>query len=126
MSYQNSDTISVENSPNNTKAANPSIMSTLSSLVPMMLIFGVFYFLVIRPQEKKRKQHIEMLNTVSIGEEVLLTSGIYGIVTKRSDNILKVEIAKDTVIKISKDAISDITSRVNNTKLVDNKTLKKL
>lgn len=126
MPSQNQNTISVGTNTSSNKTSSPNVMNTLGSLVPMILIFGVFYFLVIRPQEKKRKQHIEMLNTVSIGEEVLLTSGIYGIVTKRDENILKVEIAKDTVIKVSKDAISDITSRVNNTKLVDNKKVTKL
>lgn len=87
--------------------------SAWSNVVPMVLIFLVFYFLLIRPQEKRRRQQEQFVNSVKKGEDVMTTSGIFGVVTKISDadNTVHVEIAKDIQIRILKSTISDITSR---------------
>ena len=89
------------------------IQSTFTSLVPMLLIFGVFYFLLIRPQEKKRKAQAQLVATVKAGEEVLLHSGIYGKVVKvnENDSTLLLEICKDTEIKVLQSAMADIINR---------------
>lgn len=93
--------------------APSKIQSSLTSLVPMVLIFVVFYFFLIRPQEKKRKAHSELVSGVKKGEEILTTSGVFGVVTRVNDanNTVEVEIAKDTQIKILKSSIADIISR---------------
>ncbi|WP_017442388.1 preprotein translocase subunit YajC [Rickettsia gravesii] len=90
-----------------------SLQSGLTSLIPMVLIFAVFYFLLLRPQETRRKEREKLVSEVKKGEEVLTNSGIYGIVTKVSenDNNIEIEIAKDVRIKALKSAIIDITSR---------------
>ncbi len=79
----------------------------------MVLIFVVFYFLLIRPQEKKRKAQEQLVSTVKPGEEVLLHSGIYGKVVKvnENDGSLLLQVSKDTDIKVLQSAIADIISR---------------
>lgn len=90
-----------------------SPMQALTSLTPFLLIFVVFYFLIIRPQDKKRRAQEELVGGVKRGEEVLTHSGIYGTVSKVNDidNIIELAIADDVTIRITKSAIADITSR---------------
>ena len=103
--------------------APESVGSNWTSLVPMVLIFAVFYFLLIRPQEKRRRAQQDVVSGVKKGEEVLTNSGIIGIVSKinDSDNTVLLSIAKDVEIKILKTSISDILSR---TKKEEVKTIK--
>lgn len=84
-----------------------------SSLVPMILIFVVFYFLLIRPQEKKRKAQEQLVSTVKPGENILTHSGMFGKVTKvnENDGSVSVEVAKNVEVKILKSAIAEFTSR---------------
>ena len=84
-----------------------------TSLVPMVLIFVVFYFLLIKPQEKKRKLQEQLVSTVKPGEEVITHSGIYGKVVKvnENDNTVIVSIGHNTEIKILKSSIAEIPSR---------------
>ncbi|MDC0865016.1 preprotein translocase subunit YajC [Rickettsiaceae bacterium] len=102
-----------ETAPNSPESMETSIWS---NLVPMLLIFVVFYFLLIRPQEKKRKEQEALVLGIKKGEEVLTNSGLFGTVTKinDSDNTIILQIAKDTEIKILKNSIADITSRTDN------------
>jgi preprotein translocase subunit YajC len=90
------DTITVQDT-NNTPSAPSAIESGWTSMVPMVLIFVVFYFLLIRPQEKKRKAQESLVLGVKKGEEILTNSGIFGVVTKinDSDNTIMVNVAKD-------------------------------
>ncbi len=108
----NNDTIEIQETEVVPAEAN-SLQSGLTSLIPMVLIFAVFYFLLLRPQETRRKEREKLVSEVKKGEEVLTNSGIYGIVTKISenDNNIEIEIAKDVRIKVLKSAIIDITSR---------------
>lgn len=108
----NNDTIEIQETEVVPVETN-SLQSGLTSLIPMVLIFAVFYFLLLRPQEKRRKEREKLVSEVKKGEEVLTNSGIYGIVTKVSenDNNIEIEIAKDVRIKALKSAIVDITSR---------------
>lgn len=84
-----------------------------TSLIPLISIFVVFYFLLIRPQEKKRREQEELVGTIKKGEEILTNSGIYGVVTRMTENDpnIEVAIAKDVNIKILKSAIATIVSR---------------
>lgn len=110
------DTIAINQSSELTTLpqAPEAIGSGWMSMLPMVLIFVVMYFLLIRPQEKKRREQQALVSKVKVGEEVLTNSGIFGRVVKvREDsNIVEVEIAPNTVIKIDKNAIADITSRL--------------
>lgn len=95
----------------NANVSSSSVGPNLMSFLPIVLIFLVFYFLVIRPQEKKRKQHQELVSSVKNGEEVVLHSGMYGIVSRTNDDIAHIEIAQGVIIKVLKSAIADIVSR---------------
>lgn len=85
----------------------------LSSLAPMILIFVVFYFLLIRPQEKKRKAQAQLISTVKPGENIVTHSGILGKVKNinENDGSVTLEVANNVEIKVLKSAIADITSR---------------
>jgi preprotein translocase subunit YajC len=134
--FAESDTISVKGTTQEQQVA-PSANKEASGeinwmgMMPMVLIFVIFYFLLIRPQEKKRKDQEAMIATVKRGEEILTTSGIFGVVTRVTDgdNTVELEIAQDINIKILKSAIVDIISRkvANKTQeaKVDSKDTKK-
>ncbi len=84
----------------------------LGSFLPIVLIFVVFYFLLIRPQQKKVKQHRDMLGMVKRGDRVLTGGGIIGTVTRVKDNDeLVVEIADGVKITVVRGTLSDILSR---------------
>ena len=84
----------------------------LVQLFPLILIFVVFYFLLIRPQQAKVKAQREMLGGVKRGDRVVTGGGIIGLVTKViSDNELQVELAEGVRVRIIKQTITDIVSR---------------
>ncbi|TKB08351.1 preprotein translocase subunit YajC [Desulforhopalus sp. IMCC35007] len=76
-----------------------------ASFIPLILIFVVFYFLLIRPQQKQAKQHQAFLNDLKKGNKVVTKGGIYGTITGINDNVVTLEIAKDVAIKITRDGI---------------------
>jgi len=84
----------------------------LGALLPIVLIFVVFYFLLIRPQQKKVKQHRDMLSMVKRGDRVLTGGGIIGTVTRVKDNDeLVIEIAEGVKITVLRGTLSDVLSR---------------
>jgi preprotein translocase subunit YajC len=84
----------------------------LISLMPLLLIFVVFYFLLIRPQQKKMKQHRDMIGALKRGDRVVTGGGIIGTVVKlEEDNTLLVEIAKDVRVRVARSTISDLLSK---------------
>lgn len=96
-----------------TEGAPAAEPSALASMLPLILIFAVFYFLLIRPQHKKMKAHEELVNSLAKGAEVITAGGIYGKITKVDEEkgIAHVEIAKDIVIKIKRSTILDVASK---------------
>jgi preprotein translocase subunit YajC len=84
----------------------------LISLMPLVLIFVVFYFLLIRPQQKKMKAHRELIGALKRGDKVLTAGGIIGTVVKvEEDNLLLVEIAKDIRVRIARSTISELLTK---------------
>jgi preprotein translocase subunit YajC len=84
----------------------------LVQLFPLVLIFIVFYFLLIRPQQSKMKAQREMLSGVKRGDRVVTGGGIIGLVTKViGDNELQVEVAEGVRVRILKQTITDIITR---------------
>ena len=84
----------------------------LESLLPLVLIFVVFYFLLIRPQQKKQKQHREMLQALRRGDRVVTAGGIIGQITKvNSETELTLEIAENVRVKVARGMISDILAK---------------
>lgn len=89
-------------------------MAGLMQLAPLLLIFVVFYFLLIRPQQKKMKVHQAMTQSLKRGDKVVTNGGILGVITKATDgdNELEVEIAQGVKVRVLRSAVSDIASRV--------------
>lgn len=84
----------------------------LEALLPLVLIFVVFYFLLIRPQQKKMKMHKEMLSAVRRGDRVVTGGGILGTVTKViDDHELTVEIADGVRVRVQRSTIAAIVSK---------------
>jgi len=87
-------------------------MDTLQQFMPLILIFVVFYFLMIRPQQKKMKAHREMVGALRRGDRVMLQSGIFGQVAKVvGDNELAVEIADKVQIRVTRNAVAEVLEK---------------
>jgi preprotein translocase subunit YajC len=96
-----------------TKASEaPGIESFLFQLA---IIFVVFYFLLIRPQQKKYKLHNQMVASLKKGDKVITTSGVFGVVTKAVDNekFIHIEIADNVEVKILRTNINDLADKPN-------------
>jgi len=89
--------------PGGAEGGNPLI-----SFAPIILIFVVFYFLLIRPQQKRQKEHQGMVNELKRGDNVITAGGIHGTVTAVADNIATVEIANNTRIKVTRSSIASV------------------
>jgi preprotein translocase subunit YajC len=85
--------------------------SPLGFLLPMLIIFGAFYFLLIRPQQKRQKAHTELVAGISSGDEVITAGGILGKVTAVSDHYATLKIADNVEIKIQKSTISAVAPK---------------
>jgi preprotein translocase subunit YajC len=79
--------------------------SGLASFVPLILIFVVFYFLLIRPQQRKAKEHQQFLGGLKKGERVVTNGGIHGRITGLTDTVVTLEIAENIKIKVNRNAI---------------------
>lgn len=90
----------------NAMAAEGGPMGGFGSFIPLILIFVVFYFLLIRPQQKTAKQHQAYLTDLKKGNKVITKGGIYGEITGLTDNVLTLEIAENIRIKVTRDAIA--------------------
>lgn len=80
----------------------------MSSLVPLVVIFAIFYFLMIRPQQRQQKQHREMLSALKKGDKVVTRGGILGTVFSIAENVVTVEVADNVRIKFNRDAIAAV------------------
>ena len=80
-------------------------------LLPMIVIFAAFYFLLIRPQQKKQKAHAALVSNLQTGDEVLTAGGILGKITGVSEHYVVVKIAENTEIKMQKASISQVVPK---------------
>jgi preprotein translocase subunit YajC len=78
------------------------------SFLPLVLIFVIFYFLLIRPQQKKAKQHQEMLGKLKKNDDVMTSGGIYGKVISLADNVVTLEVAPNVRIRVNRPQISTV------------------
>jgi preprotein translocase subunit YajC len=83
----------------------------LISILPFILIFAVIYFLIIRPQNQRMKQHKEMIGAVRRGDTVVTSGGIVGKVAKVTEDEATVEIADGVKVRVIKSTISDVRSK---------------
>ena len=80
----------------------------LGSFLPLILMFVVFYFLLIWPQQKKAKAHRQALANLQKGETVVTSSGIYGTITGLTDTVVTLEIAEKVRIKVSRSSVAGV------------------
>lgn len=73
-----------------------------ASLLPLILIFVIFYFLLIRPQQKRAKEHKQMIDNLKRGDKIITTGGIYGVIDSVGTNTFTVKIADNVKIKLGK------------------------
>jgi len=78
----------------------------LFSMAPLIILFIIFYFLLIRPQQKRAKEHKQMLSEIQKGDYIVTNGGIYGRVTGVEEHTLMVEIASNVTVKVSREAVS--------------------
>lgn len=86
----------------------PTQPTFLFQLVPFVLIFVVFYFLLIAPARKKQKKHAEMIENLKAGERVITQGGIYGTVVGVTDSVVQLRVANQVTIEVAKHAIAGL------------------
>ncbi len=84
---------------------------SLIDLWPLVVIFIAFYFLLIRPQQKKQKAHTELVASLQVGDEVLTAGGILGRITAVSEHYAVVQISDNTEIKVQKSSVSQVVPK---------------
>ncbi len=95
-------------SPAAAQAAPAQQGSPMSLLVMMVLFFAVFYFMAIRPQMKRAKEHKQMIDALQVGDEVVTGGGVLGKVTKVAEAYVTLEIAKDTRVVVQRPSIQTV------------------
>ena len=100
-------------------------MESIGAFLPLILIFGVFYILLIRPHQKTVRDHREMLNNLRRGDKIITSGGIIGTVTKVNENKeLNVEIADSVEIKIAQGMVTDLYNvKIDQTKSSSQKNI---
>ena len=81
------------------------------AFLPLILMFAIFYFLLIRPQQKKAKQHKQLLAAIKKGDRVVTSGGLHGLVTGLTEDVVTVEIAPKVRVKIARGSISGVATK---------------
>ena len=89
-------------------AAGGDMQSSLMSMLPLVLMFVVLYFVMIRPQMKKQKEHRAMVEALAKGDEVVTAGGLLGRVSKLGDNFIGVEIANGIEVQVQRSAVAQV------------------
>ncbi|GFO56332.1 preprotein translocase subunit YajC [Geomonas sp. Red276] len=87
-------------------AAGP--LAQFQGMIPLILMFAIFYFLLIRPQQKKAKEHRALLDALKKGDQVVTAGGMHGKVTALDDQVVTLEIAPGVNVKINKGYIATV------------------
>jgi preprotein translocase subunit YajC len=82
--------------------------STLTMFLPLVLIMGVFYFLMIRPAQQQRKKASEMLKALKVGDKVITNGGIYGTIAGLEDEAVQLRVAEQVKVKVARSAIAGL------------------
>lgn len=89
-------------------AAGGDMMSTLTGMLPLVLMFVVLYFVMIRPQMKRQKEHRAMVEAIAKGDEVVIGGGMLGRITQLSEQYLHVEIASGVEVKVQRASLVQV------------------
>ncbi|MET0158567.1 MAG: preprotein translocase subunit YajC [Acidimicrobiales bacterium] len=80
----------------------------MANLILLPLFFAVFYFLLIRPQQKRAKEHTDLISSLEAGDDVLTTGGIYGTIVSIDGQIAELEIADGVIVRIQRSAVAEL------------------
>jgi preprotein translocase subunit YajC len=86
----------------------------LASVLPLVVLFGIFYFLIIRPQKKQQDAHQEMLDNLAKHDEIITNGGLIVEVVKVEEDYLKVKLNDNNIVKLSKEFVARKNEKVNN------------
>ncbi len=75
-------------------------------MLPLLVLFGIFYFLIIRPQQKQAREHKEMIDSLKKGDKIITSGGLIVEVVKPQEDFIKVKLNDDTIVKLSKEYVS--------------------
>ena len=92
----------------NAYAQSAGGQESLLSLLPLVLIFVVFYFLLIRPQTKRQKEHREMVDALKVGDEVTTAGGLLGKVTEVKESFVRVELTDNVIVTVQRHTVSAV------------------
>lgn len=87
----------------------------LGAFLPLIIIFAIFYFLLIRPQQKKSKQHKQLLADLKKGDKVVSSGGLHGVITGLADDVVTVEISPKVRVKITRASIAGVIRKAEST-----------
>lgn len=95
-------------------------MEYLYAILPWVLIFGIFWFFLIRPQQKQKKEHKTMLDNLGIGDKIVTIGGIKGKIIKLKENNVRVRVSSNVDIDFVKSAISRVAEKSDSNKKEEN------
>ena len=77
-------------------------MEQVAQFLPLIFLFGIFYFLIIRPQQKQQKEHNEMLESLTKGDKILTSGGLYAEIVKVEEDFIKIKLNDTSIVKLDK------------------------
>ena len=86
-------------------AAPPDGSNPLLNLVPFVLVLGIFYFVILRPMQKRQKKVQEFLSALKVGDRIITSGGMYGSITKLSEQSVQLQIAQNVRVEVARNAI---------------------
>jgi len=90
-------------------------VNDLAALLPLVAILALFWFMVVRPQQRRQKEVVNLQNSIQVGQRVMMSSGVYGTVRSITDDRARLEIAPGTEIEIARAAIAKVDEPVTDT-----------
>lgn len=92
-------------------AGGGGMMAQFQGMIPLVFMFAIFYFLLIRPQQKKAKEHRALLDALKKGDQVVTAGGMHGKVSALDDQVVTLEVAPGVNVKVNKGFIASITKK---------------
>ena len=77
-------------------------MEQVAQFLPLIILFGIFYFLIIRPQQKQQKEHASMLEALGRGDKIVTTGGLYAEIVKVEEDFIKIKLNDTNIVKLDK------------------------
>ncbi len=98
--------------PKGSAGAQPA-PNPIMSFIPMVVVIGILYFLIIRPQQQQTKAHNRLLDALKTGDRVVTSGGIHGTVTSIKGPVVQVKIAENVRVDVNRSAITQVTNPIN-------------